>query len=139
MTNRKTRLDKINFSEEDIIKIENLAALGLNMEQIASIFNISSDTLYRRCNEEDSNLSATILRGRSKAIQKVSEKAFELALRGDVGLIKYILSCKGGWTEKSQLIHEGTGTNIKITIDDRRLRMMAQEVLNSIEVGKDVE
>ena len=132
MTKRKTRMDKFMVTTEDITKVENLAALGLNMDQIASVFNVSSDTFYRRCNEGDSDLSAAILRGRTRSIQKVAEKAFQLALEGDVGLIKYILSCKGGWTEKSQIFHEGYSQNINVSVTNDSLKQMAEEVLNSL-------
>lgn len=133
MRSRKTRKDKISFSSEDIRKVEKLAALGLNMDQIASIFSTSSDTLYRRCNEGNTDLSAAIQRGRALSIKKVSQKAFELALEGDVGLIKYILSCKGGWSEKSQITLQGGDRPISISasISDDQLKKMANEYLES--------
>lgn len=133
MSKRKIRSDKFLVSESDLVKIENLAALGLNMDQIASVLNISADTLYRRCSEGDSDLSASILRGRTRAIQQIAEKAFELALEGDVGLIKYILSCKGGWTDKSQIIHDGYSQNIQITVNNDSLKRMAKELIKSME------
>lgn len=132
MSKRKTRSDKFDLAPTDLGKVENLAALGLNMEQIASIFNVSADTFYRRCNEGNSELSAAILRGRTRSIQRVAEKAFQLALEGDVGLIKYILSCKGGWTEKSQIFHEGYSQNVNVSISNETLKQMAEEVLISL-------
>ncbi len=103
---RKVRSDKIIFNKSDIRKMEKLAALGFTIEQIACFFDISRDTLYRRCNEPNSELSATLLRGRTRSIQKIAEKAFNLALEGDVQMIKYILSCKGGWRDNSQINSE---------------------------------
>lgn len=133
MSKRKTRKDKFIVAKSDLDKIENLAALGLNMDQIASVFNVSADTLYRRCNEGNTDLSASILKGRTRAIQQIAEKAFELALDGDVGLIKYILSCKGGWTEKSQIIHDGYSQNIQVTVNNDSLKRMAEEIIKSME------
>lgn len=133
MKKRSIRSDKFLVTKEDLLKIENLAALGLNMDQIASVFNVSADTLYRRCKEGNSDLSASILKGRTRAIQKIAEKAFELALEGDVGLIKYILSCKGGWTEKSQIIHEGYSQNVQINVSNESLKRMAEELIISME------
>ena len=132
MSKRKTRSDKFLPSNDDVQKIEELAALGLNMEQISSVFNVSADTLYRRCNEGETDLSAAILRGRTRSIQQVAEKAFQLALEGDVGLIKYILSCKGGWTEKSQIFHEGYSQNINVSVTNESLKQMAEELINSL-------
>lgn len=103
---RKTRSDKIVFQEPDIKRIENLSALGLTLEEIASVFNVSADTLYRRCKEKDSSLTAALLRGKSRAIIKVAKKAYELAIEGNTSMIKYILSCKGGWIQNTQLTVE---------------------------------
>lgn len=133
MKTRKSRSDKFLVNEDDIQMIENLAALGLNMDQIASVFNVSADTLYRRCKDGNTDLSASILKGRTRAVQKIAEKAFELALEGDVGLIKYILSCKGGWTEKSQIIHEGYTQNIQVNVSSELLKAMAKELIISME------
>lgn len=53
---RKERSDKIAFTSKDISKIESMAAMGLSLEQIASIFGISTDTIYRRMNEGNIDL-----------------------------------------------------------------------------------
>lgn len=129
---RKTRSDKIEL-KNDLDKIERMASLGLSIDQIAGVVGCSSDTIYRRLKEGDTELSAAILKGRSEAILEVSKKCFELALEGDVGLIKYILSCKGGWTEKTQVFHEGGRESIKITLSNDQLERMAKEVLLKIE------
>lgn len=44
--------------------------------------------------------------GKSKAIYKVAHKAYELAIDGNVAMIKYFLSCRGGWSEKLQIIED---------------------------------
>jgi IS30 family transposase len=130
MSNRKVRTDKFLITETSLVQIEKLAGLGMNMEQIASVLNISPDTLYRRMKEGEFELSAAILRGRTLANMKVAEKAYELALAGDVSMIKYILSSKAGWTEKSQIIHEGLSQNVTVIVGDQ-LKKMAEEVLLS--------
>ncbi len=135
MSSRKVRADKFLITEMSLVQIEKLAGLGMSMEQIASVFNVSPDTLYRRMKEGNAELSAAILRGKTLAIQKVAEKAFELALAGDVGMIRYILSAKGGWSEKSQIFHEGLSQNVTVIVGDQ-LKKMAEEVLLS---QKDVE
>lgn len=111
---RRIRKDKIIFDSEDNLKVEQLAAFGLNIEEIGSVFGVSSDTLYRRCKEGDIDLSAAIKRGRAKAIYKVAEKAFELAMKGDSGMIKYILSCKGGWVQNSQVNQDNENDELVI-------------------------
>ena len=81
-----------------------MSAMGLSLEQIASIFGISTDTIYRRMNEGNKNLSAALSRGKSKALQKIANKAYKLVLEGNTSMIKYFLSCRGGWSEKLQII-----------------------------------
>lgn len=103
---RKIRSDKFLFSPSEIKRIEKMAALGLSVVQISSLYDISTDTFYRRCKEENFDLSAALHRGKAKAIGKVAQKAYELALAGDVSMIKYYLSCMGGWSQKSQLTTE---------------------------------
>jgi transposase len=53
---RKERSDKITFTTKDLSKIESMAAMGLSLEQIASIFGVSTDTIYRRMNEGNLDL-----------------------------------------------------------------------------------
>jgi IS30 family transposase len=101
---RKERSDKITFDKKDISKIEYMAAMGLSLDQIASIFGISTDTIYRRVNEGNIDLSAALSRGKSKALYKIAKKAYKIALEGNPSMIKYFLSCRGGWSEKLQII-----------------------------------
>jgi predicted DNA-binding protein (UPF0251 family) len=103
---RKERSDKITFDKKDISKIESMAAMGLSLDQIASIFGVSTDTIYRRMNEGNIDLSAALTKGKSKALYKIANKAYKLALEGNTAMIKYFLSCRGGWSEKLQIIDD---------------------------------
>lgn len=103
---RKTRSDKVTFDKKDLVKIESMAAMGLTLDQIASIFGISTDTIYRRVNEGKIDLSAALLRGKSKALYKIANKTYKLASEGNPAMIKYFLSCRGGWSEKLQVIDD---------------------------------
>lgn len=114
---RKERSDKIIFTSKDISKIESMAAMGLSLEQIASIFGVSTDTIYRRMNEGNIDLSAALSRGKSKALYKIANKAYNLAMEGNVAMIKYFLSCRGGWSEKLQIIEDN---RVKEEQDKRR-------------------
>lgn len=103
ITPRKIRSDKFLFTDCDIKKIEKMAAFGLSIKQISSIFGVSTDTFYRRCSEENIDLSAAVMRGKAKATCKVAQKCFQLAMAGDTSMIKYWLSSVGGWSEKLQI------------------------------------
>lgn len=128
MRKRKTRCDKISISKEQLIVMEKLAGFGLTVKQICHVLGFSPDTVYRRINEGDDEISATLLRGKSASLSKVAEKAFELALNGDSGMIKYILSTQGGWSEKSQITVNGGENPLLISnITDKQLKRMAHE------------
>lgn len=120
---RKKRSDKFIFSEIDVKKIEKMASLGLSINQISAIFEISTDTFYRRCKEVDCDLSAAVTRGKAKAICNVAQKAYDLAIQGDTSMIKYYLSSIGGWSEKTQINNEteppkqGFTVNIQDVLD----------------------
>lgn len=83
-----------------------MSALGLNQEQICSVLKVSVDTLQRRVKEGDSRIAAAISRGRAKSNLLISKKAYELAMGGNAGMIKYILSCQAGWSDKPHLVDE---------------------------------
>ena len=60
---RKERSDKITYNDKDLSKIETFSARGLSLDQIASIFGISTDTIYRRVNEGNIDLVLGTLKG----------------------------------------------------------------------------
>ena len=80
-----------------------MSALGLNQEQICSVLKVSA-----RFNEELKilRIAAAISRGRAKSNLLISKKAYELAMGGNAGMIKYILSCQAGWSDKPHLVDE---------------------------------
>jgi hypothetical protein len=56
--------------------------------------------------EGNIDLSAALTKGKSKALYKIANKAYQLALEGNPSMIKYFLSCRGNWSEKTQVIVE---------------------------------
>lgn len=131
MQKRKTRKDKIVFSSEQLQIMERLAGHGLTVKQICYIMGVSPDTIYRRIAEGCDELSAILQRGKAIAISKVAEVAYELALEGDSGMIKYILSTQAGWTEKSQITIEGGENPLLVSnISDSQVKRMAKEFLS---------
>ena len=106
MQKRKLRSDRIIFDKKEIKLIEKLTGLGFNRKQICDLLGVSEDTLRRRIKEGNDELSAVLSRGKTKAISKIAEKAYELALMGNVSMIKYYLSTQAGWSEKQQIIEE---------------------------------
>lgn len=126
---RKIRSDRITFSIEELKQIEKMSGLGLTLDQISTVMDCSHDTIRRRINEGDEELSASIIRGRSVAILAVAKRCFELALEGDTGMIKYFLSARGGWSEKTQISLEAINPDSSLNLTEAQITAMAKEIL----------
>jgi hypothetical protein len=100
---RKTRSDKIEFTDKDINQIEVMAAMGLTNKQLSAWFSMSEDTFYRRLDEKNINLSAALTRGRSKVQFELANKAYELAIAGNTSMLKYVLGCRFNWSDASHI------------------------------------
>jgi hypothetical protein len=83
--------------------IEHMAGIGMSQEQIAAVFSISIDT-YRRRIEESPELAASFHRGQNVGLMELQNKAFEMAKDGNTQMLKYVLSTKGNWNEKTEVI-----------------------------------
>ena len=73
-----------------ITKAMELASAGLKNYEIASALEISISTFYLKCRESP-ELKAAVDKGRSFSIKKVTEKLYELALKGNVKAIEVYL------------------------------------------------
>jgi predicted DNA-binding protein (UPF0251 family)/predicted RNA-binding protein len=127
--NRKTRTDKIQLTQRDLKQIEKLSSFGLNQVQICSVLGISVDTLRRRLKEDNKELAAVLLKGKTEALTKVAKKAYDLAIKGNVSMIKYYLSTQGGWNENQQITQDESILKdpSEITMDDLVTEMTREE------------
>lgn len=99
---------KFLCTDDDIAKIEAMASYGLNMEQIASIFNINKKTIERHSIKND-KLQQAISRGRAKAEYNVSKVAYSMAVSGNQpAMTMFWLKCRAGWREVIPIEHSGT-------------------------------
>jgi hypothetical protein len=89
---------KIKLSEEQIGTIERCAGLGLTIEEISIVLNISRPTLNRKLRDEE-EVRIAYEAGRVKAKLKVVGKLFELIEEGNAAAIFFYLKCKCGWRE----------------------------------------
>lgn len=89
---------KIKLNEEQIGTIERCAGLGLTIEEISIVLNISRPTLNRKLRDEETVRDAYEA-GRVKAKLKVTAKLFELIEEGHAAAIFFYLKCKCGWRE----------------------------------------
>jgi hypothetical protein len=121
MSKRKVRKDKIKLTTKDLNQIETMAGLGFTQIQICNVLGISVDTLKRRLKEGDKELSAVISKGKVNALSKIAKKAYTLAISGNTSMIKYFLSCQGGWSEKEQISEpekEELNDQVNYTMDE---------------------
>lgn len=78
---------------QDLKEIEMLAGMGLNQHQIADVKGMHRDTLRKYA-------QAAYTRGKAKAIARVAQTAFEMAISGKhIAMTIFYLKTQGGWRE----------------------------------------
>ena len=88
---------KFTFSEDDITKIEELAA-SVTKQQLADYFGICFNTL-QRCIEEDPRVNEAYRRGRARAVIDVAGSILSEARNGNVSAAQFYLKTQAGWKE----------------------------------------
>lgn len=80
-------------TSQDLKEIEMLAGMGLNQQQIGDVKGMHRDTLRKYA-------QAAYTRGKAKAIARVAQTAFEMAVSGkNTALTIFYLKTQGGWRE----------------------------------------
>ena len=102
-------------TEIDIVKVEELAGQGLNMDQIALSLGIHRSTLFKRKGEE-SDLSDAIKRGQAAGLKIVTNALMESAKTGNVTAQIFYLKNRAPdeWKDRKdvQIDHEMRSTVI---------------------------
>lgn len=125
-----SRADKISYKEMNESAVENLASVGMTIDQISAIFSISSDTFRRRM-RENPKLAAAVSRGKNEGLFAIQNKAFELARGGNVSMIKYILGARGGWSEKQEVSVNYNSRSFD-DLSDEELNDKTNQFINSV-------
>lgn len=89
-------------TEENRRLVKALAAYGNRQDDIATILDISHDTLTRHYARE-------LKTGALEANSKVAETMYKKALTGDNSCMQYWLSRRAGWKETTTHEHTGAG------------------------------
>ena len=113
------KLDKDGVKPIDSAKVEQLAAQGLTVKQIASCLNCSRTTLYERMGSKQ-DVADAIKRGRAKGIGTVTNSLFKSANSGNITAQIFYLKTKGkdrGYVERQEI-----ESNIKVDVDMDKLR-----------------
>jgi DNA-binding XRE family transcriptional regulator len=100
---------RIEISPEDIAQIEKMAGLGLTVEQMAALLEMSKATFDRRMEDTPGAIEA-LEKGRATASHKVMETAYRMATSGRTpAMTMFWLKCRERWREVSVHEHSGPG------------------------------
>lgn len=106
------------MKEIDPAKVEQLAAQGLTIKQIASCLDCSRSTLYTRMGEKSDVLDA-VKRGRAKGIGTITNSLFQSAKGGNTTAQIFYLKNRQPDKWNDRRTHEVTGKDGKaIEIDN---------------------
>ena len=104
----------VKFSNDDVSKIEKMAAAGLTLDQIASIWDRNERTLIRYMHS-DNRVKEAINSGRVRANLAIASVAYKQAASGKVpAMTMFWLKCRAGWREQQNIKFDG---NLKVGHD----------------------
>ena len=112
-------MPKIIPTTKDVEQIEDMAAIGLTLEDISKILRWSEKTLKRRM-EDTEGVREAYERGRATAKQIVLKRLFELIQKGNPAAIFFYLKCQCGWREAKESIGERPIENITIYLPKKQ-------------------
>ena len=100
---RKVGRPRFEVTPEVCEQVENLAAQGLTVDQIALVLGVSHWTIYERQNEFP-EFSDAIKRGRGKGIANVTNALYQKAtVDKDNTAIIFYLKNRAGWVDKQEI------------------------------------
>lgn len=87
------------FTEKEIRQIASMAGLGMPVEQIAMVLDVSKKTLERRCDDQP-GVKDALLKGRAVASMTVRQTAFQMATSGKHAVMTiFWLKVREGWKD----------------------------------------
>jgi hypothetical protein len=99
------------MTDRELKIVENLALIGLNMEQIALMMDVSYQSLHRYM-RADERIGVAIKRGRARGLAKAAETAFNMATSGkSADMTKFFLRAKGNWNDRPD-VQNNTQVNV---------------------------
>jgi transposase len=128
---------KVELTEAVINQVKEMAKIGMNLREIATILGISEKTIhvYKGDNTQLEKAykdgkyqgKANKLKGLEKLIMFSTDDRVRLQA------MKYWLNCRGGFSEVHRLEHSGPGGGpIQITVDFKRQKEVLNKVLDGI-------
>lgn len=99
MARPKGTVRERDFTDNDYKMIEKYGGLGLTIEMIASLFDVSKAT-FERMMKRDEKINDAILKGRSTALHNVAATAYQMAVSGkQPAMTMFYLKVRGRWSE----------------------------------------
>ena len=99
--------------ESDHDKVKHMAELGMTLEQMAYIMDMSEKTLKRRM-VDDETLKTSYKRGKAEGVLFVTGQLMGLIIIGNVAAIIFYLKTQCGWRERidvgGKVVHEHVDT-----------------------------
>ena len=99
---RKVGRPRFEITPEVCEKVENLSAQGLTVEQISLVLGINKSTMFDKQNEY-SDFSDALKRGRGKGIANVTNALYTKAVDGDNTAMIFYLKNRAGWVDKQEI------------------------------------
>jgi len=126
---RKVGRPRFEVTPEVCEQVENLAAQGLTVDQIALVLGVHKATLFDK-QKEYSDFSDAIKRGRGKGIANVTNALYEKATvdKDNTAMIFYLKN-RAGWVDKQE---------VQSTVEQRHvidLTRIPDDQLESIEAS----
>jgi len=92
----------VKHSKDTPEKVKKLSEKGLSKTQIAYSLGVSRSTFYR-WSEESQDIEIAFQQGKANAIEKVSSRAFEMAVSGKYPTFTmFWLRSNADWNDKAQ-------------------------------------
>ncbi len=111
---------KLEIALGDVQKIEELSSKGLRKEVIANALGLSLSSFERR-EKENEEISAALRRGKSKAIEQVSETAFQMAVSGKhPNMTMFWLKCHAAWSDEERNKNESVEIRFAYSVPGNR-------------------
>lgn len=103
---KKKRAPKKAVDDEMCRQAEQLATLGLSIQNVASVLGIAERT-FHRYKADHPELEAAYKIGRARGIASVAKSLIDLIRGGNVAATIFFLKTQAGWRETSKVEHSG--------------------------------
>ncbi len=104
----------------DLEKIEDLAAKGLTLNEIAAALGIDVRTLYNH-RKKFREVGEAINRGAANGIAMIANKLFEAAKNGNVTAQIFYLKARAGWRDQGPVVEIHNEQNVRVRPDPATL------------------